>query len=35
MAKVLKDKALLSALTSAPKQEAEPTDTAKEEQSDG
>ncbi|MHC4556083.1 MAG: type VI secretion system contractile sheath small subunit [Planctomycetota bacterium] len=31
MAKVLKDKALLNALTSAPKQEAEPTDTAKEE----
>jgi len=26
---------LLSALTSAPKQEAEPTDTAKEEQSNG
>jgi type VI secretion system protein ImpB len=35
MAKVLKDKALLSALTSAPKQEAESTDTSKEEQSDG
>jgi len=35
MAKVLKDKALLNALTSAPKQEAESTDTAKEEQSDG
>ncbi len=35
MAKVLKDKALLSALTSAPKQEAESTDTAKEEQSNG
>jgi type VI secretion system protein ImpB len=35
MAKVLKDKALLNALTSAPKQEAEPTDTAKEEQSNG
>ena len=31
MAKVLKDKALLNALTSAPKQEAEPTDTNKEE----
>ena len=31
MAKVLKDKALLNALTSAPKQEDEPTDTAKEE----
>ena len=31
MAKVLKDKALLNALTSAPKQEAESTDTAKEE----
>jgi type VI secretion system protein ImpB len=35
MAKVLKDKALLNALTSAPKQEAEPTDTAKEEPSNG
>ena len=35
MAKVLKDKALLSALTSAPKQEAESTDTSKEEKSDG
>jgi type VI secretion system protein ImpB len=35
MAKVLKDKALLNALTSAPKQEDEPTDTAKEEQSNG
>ncbi len=35
MARVLKDKALLGALTSAPKQEAEPTDTAKEEQSNG
>jgi type VI secretion system protein ImpB len=35
MARVLKDKALLNALTSAPKQEAESTDTAKEEQSDG
>jgi len=31
MAKVLKDKALLNALTSAPKQEDEPADTAKEE----
>ena len=35
MAKVLKDKALLNALTSAPKQEGESTDTAKEGQSDG
>ncbi len=31
IAKVLKDKALLNALTSTPKQEDEPTDTAKEE----
>ena len=31
MAKVLKDKALLNALTSAPKQEDEPADTSKEE----
>ena len=31
IAKALKDKALLDALTSAPKQEDEPTDTAKEE----
>ena len=35
MARVIKDKALLNALTSAPKQEDESTDTAKEEQSDG
>ena len=35
MAKVLKDKALLNALTSAPKQEAESTDSGKEEQSNG
>jgi type VI secretion system protein ImpB len=35
MARVIKDKALLNALTSAPKQEGESTDTAKEEQSDG
>jgi type VI secretion system protein ImpB len=35
MAKVLKDKALLNALTSAPKQEDKPTETSKEEQSDG
>ncbi len=35
MAKVLKDKALLNALTSAPKQEDEPTETSKEESSDG
>jgi type VI secretion system protein ImpB len=35
IARAMKDKALLNALTSAPKQEDEPTDTAKEEQSDG
>jgi type VI secretion system protein ImpB len=35
MARVIKDKALLNALTSAPKQEDESTDTAKEGQSDG
>lgn len=35
IAKVMKDKALLNALTSAPKQEDESTDTAKEGQSDG
>ena len=35
MARVIKDKALLNALTSAPKQEGESTDTVKEEQSDG
>jgi type VI secretion system protein ImpB len=35
IAKVMKDKALLTALTSAPKQEDESTDTAKEGQSDG
>jgi type VI secretion system protein ImpB len=35
IARVLKDKALLNALTSAPKQEAEPADTGKEEQSNG
>jgi type VI secretion system protein ImpB len=35
IAKAMKDKALLNALTSAPKQEDESTDTAKEGQSDG
>ena len=35
IAKALKDETLLNALTSAPKPEAEPTDTGKEEQSNG
>jgi len=35
IAKALKDETLLHALTSAPKPEAEPTDTGKEEQSNG